>query len=198
MPCRCKIHIQSARDNVFAVVRGRRFLGIFPVRSLSHPAAVVGAECFGDRVMGVCVAVRGIYGLISFVLCVQHFVVGDEGDVAHFGGFVGTALCEAGLGEDIEMLIIIAEQITAPDKRLQYSEIDLFVCPFTFRKSLVFLRENFTGYVTGRCKNLPVTAFSSGYAFLCNGCVGFQCRGRVLCFRCLKGVVDYDGVSAGA
>ncbi len=65
-------------------------------------------------------------------------------------------------------------------------------------ESLVFLRENLTGYVTGRCKSLPVIAFSSGYAFLCNGCVGFQRGGGVLCFRCLKGVVNHDGVSAGA
>ncbi len=33
------------------------------------------------------------------------------------------------------------------------------------RKSLVFLRENFTGYVTGRCKSLPVTAFQAVMRF---------------------------------
>ena len=60
---------------------------------------------------------KRVIGSFSFVLCVQHVVVGDECDVAHLVCFIGAALCKAGLSEEIEMLVLVSEQIAALDKR---------------------------------------------------------------------------------
>ena len=68
----------------------------------------------------------GLYSndiLISYQCCTSYFV-----------RLFHTAICEAGFGEEIIVLVLIREQIAAGEERLQDGEIDLLRCPLALGK----------------------------------------------------------------